>query len=490
MMSKISLSQLEPKAVWENFEQLTKIPRPSKKEGKVLAYLADWAKKNNLEYKQDAAGNIVIKKPATKGMENLTPVALQGHVDMVCESNSGVVIDFDNDPIDAYVDGDFVKAKGTTLGADNGIGVAMGLAILASKDIPHPPIELLCTIDEETGLTGANRLEKDMLNAKILLNLDSEVEGAFTIGCAGGVNTFGSYDYKADAVPTEAKTFQITVTGCQGGHSGLNISDERANAIVMLSRIILRLTRKVNARLVSFDAPGKHNAIPREAKATVMIKNVALSDFKSYLDDCNNVIIKEYISVEPKLRIFYEEVATPKRVLSISAQKKFIESLFVIPHGVYRWSPDIPELVQTSTNLAIVETNSDKITVLTSQRSSVESEKIFLATKVRLAMELGDAFTTFEGGYPAWEPNVNSKILKIATNLYKKMNNKEAKVEAIHAGLECGIIGEKYPGMEMLSFGPNLFDVHTPNEKVQISSVQNIWKYLLELLKNIPENTK
>lgn len=490
MMSKTSLSQLEPKAVWENFEQLTKIPRPSKKEGKVLAYLIEWAKKHNLEYKQDAAGNIVIKKPATKGMENRTPVALQGHVDMVCEKNSDVTIDFENDPIEAFVDGDFVKAKGTTLGADNGIGVSMALGILASNDIPHPPLEALFTIDEETGLTGANRLAKDMLKAKILLNLDSEIEGAFTIGCAGGVNTMGNYDYIADAVPTESKTFRITVTGCRGGHSGININEERANAVVMLSRIILRLTRKVNARLVSFDAPGKHNAIPREAKATVVIKNVALDDFKGYLDDCNNVIIKEYISIEPNLRIFYEEVPAAKRVMTIESQRKFVDSLFVIPHGIFRWSPDIPELVQTSTNLAIVETNDEKITVLTSQRSSVESEKIYLATKVRLAMELGGAFTTYSEGYPAWTPNVKSKILKVATDLYKKIYKKDAVVEAIHAGLECGIIGEKYPGMEMLSFGPNLFDVHTPDEKVQISSVKNVWEYLLELLKNIPENGK
>ena len=489
-MSKTSLSQLEPKAVWENFEQLTKIPRPSKKEGKVLAYLIDWAKKHNLEYKQDAAGNIVIKKPATKGMENRATVALQGHVDMVCEKNSDVKIDFDNDPIEAFVDGDYVKANGTTLGADNGIGVSMALAVLASNDIPHPAIEAIFTIDEETGLTGANRLGTDLLKAKILLNLDSEIEGAFTIGCAGGVNTKGEYDYIPDTVPSESKTFQITVTGCRGGHSGLNISEERANAVVMLSRIILRLTRKVNARLVSFDAPGKHNAIPREAKATVVIKNVALDDFHSYLDDCNNVIVQEYISVEPDLRIFYKEIPTPKRVMSIESQRKFVDSLIVIPHGIFRWSPDIPELVQTSTNLAIVETNDDKITVLTSQRSSVESEKIFLATKVRLAMELGDAFTTYSEGYPAWTPNVKSNILKIATDVYKKMYNKEAKVEAIHAGLECGIIGEKYPGMEMLSFGPNLFDVHTPAEKVQISSVKNVWEYFLELLKNIPENGK
>ncbi|HOV92622.1 MAG TPA: aminoacyl-histidine dipeptidase [Candidatus Kapabacteria bacterium] len=487
-MAKTSLSQMEPKAVWENFEQLTKVPRPSKKEGKVLAYLIDWAKKHNLEYKQDAAGNIVIKKPATKGMENRATVALQGHVDMVCEKNSGVKIDFDNDPIDAYVDGDYVKANGTTLGADNGIGVSMALAVLESKDIPHPAIEALFTIDEETGLTGANRLGTDMLKAKILLNLDSENEAEFTIGCAGGINTRGEYDYIADAVPIESKTFQITVTGCRGGHSGLEIGSDRANAVVMLSRILLRLTRKVNARLVSFDAPGKHNAIPREAKATVVIKNVALDDFKSYLDDCNNVIIMEYIATEPDLRISYEEVPTPKRVMTIDSQKKFIDSLFVIPHGVFRWSPEIPGLVQTSTNLAVIETNDEKISILTSQRSSVESEKIYLSSKVRISMELGNAFTTFSEGYPAWTPNVNSKILKIAKDVYKKTYNKDPKIVAIHAGLECGIIGEKYPGMEMLSFGPNLFDVHSPSERVQISSVKNVWKFLLELLKNIPEN--
>jgi len=490
MMAKTSLSELEPKAVWENFEQLTKIPRPSKKEGKVLAYLVDWAIKHNLEYKQDDAGNIVIKKPATKGMENRATVALQGHVDMVCEKNSNIKIDFDNDPIDAFVDGDFVKANGTTLGADNGIGVAMALALLESKNIAHPPIEALFTVDEETGLTGANRLGTDMLEAKILLNLDSEIEGVFTIGCAGGVNTIGEYNYKSDKVPTECKTYQIVVTGCRGGHSGINIGEERANAIVLLSRIILRLTQELNARLVSFDAPGKHNAIPREAKATIMIQNANFADFKKYIDEYSDILTKEYISIEPNLKIYYEEASTPKRVMTIETQKKFIDSLFVIPHGVCRWSPDIDNLVQTSTNLAVVETNEEKITVLTSQRSSLESEKNYIATKVLLAMELGGAIARHSEGYPSWTPNIKSNILKIAKDVYKNMYGNDPKVEVIHAGLECGIIGDKYQGMEMLSIGPNLFDVHTPDERVQISSVKNVWNYLIELLKNIPEKGK
>lgn len=486
MAKNTGLSSLEPKLVWQSFEELTKIPRPSKKEEKVLEFLKNWAKKNNLQFKQDEAGNLVIKKPATKGMENRIPVALQGHVDMVCEKNSDVEFDFDNDPIQAYVDGDFVKAKGTTLGADNGIGVAMGMAVMLSDNVAHPPLELLLTVDEETGLTGANRLATDMLDAKILMNIDSEEEDAFTIGCAGGVNTIGKYIYVADEVPDESVTYKISVKGLMGGHSGINIHEGRGNAIALLTRIVWKLVNKMNARIVSIDAPGKHNAIPREAFAVVMIKNAALKDFKNYVDECIERMGREYKTKEPDLKIEYKEVEKPSRVMEINAAKKFINSLLVIPHGVFRMSPDIPGLVQTSTNLAVVITSEKEITVLTSQRSSLESEKQHLANKVRASMELGGAEVESSDGYPSWEPNVNSQILHVSEEVYKKVFGKAPQIVAIHAGLECGLVGEKYPGMDMISFGPNLFDVHTPSEKVQISSVQKIWNFLIELLKNVP----
>jgi dipeptidase D len=487
MTKSSGLSNLEPKLVWQSFEELTKVPRPSKKEEKVLEFLKNWAKKHNLQFKQDEAGNLVIKKPATKGMEKRIPVALQGHVDMVCEKNSDVEFDFDNDPIQAYIDGDFVKAKGTTLGADNGIGVAMGMAVMLSDNVAHPPLELLLTVDEETGLTGANRLATDMLDAKILMNIDSEEEDAFTIGCAGGINTIGKYLYVADAVPDESVTYQISVKGLLGGHSGININEGRGNAIALLTRIVWKLVNKMNARIVSMDAPGKHNAIPREAFAVVMIKNAALNDFKLYVDECIERMAREYKTKEPNLTIEYKEVAKPSRVMELNFAKKFINSMLVIPHGVFRMSPDIPGLVQTSTNLAVVLTSEKEVTVLTSQRSSLESEKQHLANKVRASMELGGAEVESSDGYPSWEPNVNSPILHVSEEVYKKVFGKAPQIVAIHAGLECGLVGEKYPGMDMISFGPNLFDVHTPSEKVQISSVQKIWKFLLELLKNVPE---
>jgi dipeptidase D len=488
MAKQNGLSSLEPKAVWQAFEDLTKVPRPSKKEEKILAFMKDWATKNNFTYVQDAVGNIVISKPATKGMENRTPIAIQGHVDMVCEKNSDVNFDFDTQAIEAYIDGDFVKAKGTTLGADNGIGVAMGMALMASTDIPHPALELLCTVDEETGLTGANQLQPGLMKAKIMLNLDSEEEDAFTIGCAGGINTFGVYEYEADEIPTESVAFEIGVKGLLGGHSGINIHEGRGNANVILTRILWKLTRKVNLRLSEFKAPGKHNAIPREAFATVFVKEVALKDFDEYIEDCRMNLRREFATKEPVLEVVVKKIDAPSKVMTHDFQKRFIDSFQVMPHGVFRMSPDIAGLVQTSTNFAVVETFDKEIKVLTSQRSSVESEKIVMASKVQTAMELGGAAVTSSDGYPAWEPDVNSSVLELGKNVYKKVFGKDVIISVIHAGLECGLVAEKYPGMDMLSFGPNLFDVHTPSEKVQISSVQKIWNFLVELVKNIPEN--
>ncbi|OGU61037.1 MAG: hypothetical protein A2X64_10360 [Ignavibacteria bacterium GWF2_33_9] len=488
MANNKSLTSLEPKAVWTAFDQITKIPRPSKKEEKILAFMKEWATKNNFKYVQDKVGNLVISKPATKGMENRTPIAIQGHVDMVCEKNSDVNFDFDTQGIETVIDGDFVKANGTTLGADNGIGVAMGMALMTAPGMEHPPIELLCTVDEETGLTGANQLQPGIMNAKIMINLDSEEEDAFTIGCAGGINTFGEYEYEADTVPSESVAYQIAVKGLLGGHSGINIHEGRGNAIVLLTRILWKLTRKVNARLAEFNAPGKHNAIPREAFATIFVKEAAVADFEEYINDCKVNMDREFATKEPGLFIEVKPIAAPSRVMSHDFQRRLIDSFQVMPHGVYRMSPDIKDLVQTSTNFAIVETNAKSITVLTSQRSSVESEKVVMANKVQTAMELGGAVSTMSDGYPAWEPNVNSPVLELGKQVYKKVFGHNAIISVIHAGLECGLVAEKYPGMDMISFGPNLFDVHTPSEKVQISSVQKIWNFLLELVKNIPDN--
>lgn len=481
------LSDLQPKAVWEFFEQICQYPRPSKKEEKIANFLINWAKERNFEVQKDSFGNFVIRKPATPGMENRKPVAIQGHIDMVCEKNADTVHDFENDPIQPYIDGDWVKAKGTTLGADNGIGIAMGMAILDSKDIAHPPIELLCTLDEETGLTGAINLSRDLLKAEILINLDSEEEGAFTIGCAGGMNTSGSFAYDSDSVPADSLAYTLAIKGLQGGHSGIEIHDGRANAIKLLNRLLYKLSNSLDIRISSLKAGNAHNAIPREAFAVITLPKSQEEEFKNILSEYEKTIKTEYLSKEPGITLFFESAELPQRVITKDMQTKLLKSFYAMPHGVYRMSPDIKGLVQTSTNFAVVDTRDNEIFVLTSQRSSLETEKQDIATMVRSALELGGATVKQGEGYPAWPPNVNSPILQTAIEVYKSMYNKEPKVEAIHAGLECGLIGEKYPGMDMLSFGPNLKEVHTPGEKIQISSTERVFNLLINILKNIPE---
>jgi dipeptidase D len=485
-MAKV-LDNLEPKAVWQYFEEICQYPHCSKKEEPLANYITDWAKKHNFEIKEDDLGNICIKKPATKGMENRKPVVIQGHIDMVCEKNRDVDFDFDKDPIHPVVDGDWVKAKGTTLGADNGVGVAMGMAILASDDIAHPDMEILCTLDEETGLTGAMQLGTDLLDAEILINLDSEEDGSFTIGCAGGLNTSGSFKYEADSVPGDSEAYEIYVKGLKGGHSGLEIGNDRGNAIKFLNRLLWNLTNKYNIRIASFDSGSKHNAIPREGFAVVTVSKAAENDFKKYIEEFNKIVKNEYATNEPNLEVGFEKTDTPNRVMTLSLQKGMLNSFYVCPHGVIRMSPDIDGLVQTSNNLAIVETKENEIFVLTSQRSSVESEKTNAGNMVRASLESGGAEVKHGDGYPAWQPDMSSPILNKAIEVFKDTFDKEPVIEAIHAGLECGLIGEKYPGMDMLSFGPNLEEVHSPDERIQISTVQNCWKLLLGIIENIPE---
>ncbi len=480
------LSGLKPEAVWNYFEEITKVPRPSKKEEKIIAYMIDWAKKMGFEYKTDKLGNVVVKKPATPGMENRKTICIQGHLDMVCEKNSDVEFDFDNDPLQIYVDGDWIKAKGTTLGADNGIGIAMGMAIMTTEGIEHPAIELLGTLDEETGLTGAIQLGTDLLDAEILINLDSEEDGAFTIGCAGGLNTSGTYKYEADAFPSDATAFQMSLKGLRGGHSGIEIHDGRANAAKLLTRIVWNLLRKYGVNLSSFNSGNKHNAIPREAFAVVAVPNATVQEFKDVVAKCNETMQKEYATKEPNLILTAEEVKAPSKIMKNEFAKRLMSSFYAMPHGVIRMSPDIKGLVQTSTNFAIIETRENEIYVLTSQRSSVETEKKFVEGMVVSALELGGAAVQSGDGYPAWEPNVNSPILNQAKDIFIKMYGREPKIEAIHAGLECGLIGEKYPGIDMLSFGPELQDVHSPDERINIPSTERCWNLLVEIVKNTP----
>lgn len=485
-MAKV-LAGLQPQKVWEYFEEITQIPHPSKKEEKIRQYVIDWATAKGFECKSDALGNVVVRKPATPGMENRTPICIQGHLDMVCEKNSDVEFDFDNQGLNIYIDGEWVKANGTTLGADNGIGIAMGMALMDSNEA-HPALEILCTLDEETGLTGAIQLGTDLLNAKILLNLDSEEDGAFTIGCAGGLNTSGTYKYEAAAVPADSSAYKISVKGLRGGHSGIEIHDGRGNAAKFLTRIVYNLMNKMNIRLSSFTSGNKHNAIPREAFGIVAVPNAAKADFEKFIAEFDAMVKKEFATKEPNLTVFAESVEMPNRVMTEEFQKRLIWSFYAMPHGVIRMSPDIAGLVQTSTNFAVIETRDNEVYVLTSQRSSVETEKRNVEGKVRCAFELGGAVVKSGDGYPAWEPNVNSPIVKLSKEIYAKMYGQEPKIEAIHAGLECGLIGEKYPGMDMISFGPTLKDVHSPDEKVHIPAVEKCWNLLLEIVKNIPEN--
>jgi len=480
------LKGIEPQIVWNHFEQILQYPHPSKKEHKLAAFIESWAKEHKFEFLKDKTGNLVVRKPATAGMEDRLPIAIQGHIDMVCEKNSDVTFDFENDPIQAYIDGDWITAKGTTLGADNGIGVAMGMSIMTGG-FPHPDFELLCTLDEETGLTGAMTLATDLLKAKILINLDSEEDGAFTIGCAGGMNSSGTFKYIAEKVPADSIAFEVSLKGMQGGHSGIEIHDGRANALKFCNRFLNNALKKFDIRLSGIKGGSAHNAIPREAFAVLTIPASKEKEFLAFVKEYDSMIKAEYKSKEPNIVCEAKKVDLPKRVMARDMQGKLISSFYAMPTGVYRMSPDIKGLVQTSTNFAVVDTRDDEVFVLTSQRSSVETEKLDMAAVVRAALELGGADVKQGDGYPAWQPNMNSNILKIATDVYKKKYGHDAKIEAIHAGLECGLIGEKYPGMDMLSFGPNLVDVHSPDEKIQISSTKKCFELLQEIINNIPK---
>lgn len=483
------LSNLKPELVWKHFEEITKHPRPSKNEKKVVEYVLSVVKNLGLEYKQDSFGNILVKKPATKGKENLKTVCLQGHLDMVCEKNRDVQHDFDKDPIQIYVDGDWVKAKGTTLGADNGIGVAAALAIMESNDIEHGPLEFLFTLDEETGLTGATNLSQDFLNADILLNLDSEEEGSFYIGCSGGKDTEGRFTYIKDKVPSQSLAYKISVTGLKGGHSGLDIHLGRGNAIKILTRLLWNLQNNFDLRISRIEGGSKRNAIPREAFAEVVISKSKEKEFTGYVNKFTEIVKFELGTVEPNLKISFDKINLPEFVIDKPTQFRLLNTLYALPHGVMKMSADLPDLVETSTNLATINFN-DEIVIGTSQRSSVETEKEDIVSVNRAIFLLANAQVKHGDGYPGWKPDINSEILKEMKKVYYNLYNKEPEVKAIHAGLECGIIKEKYPSMDMISFGPTILGAHSPDERVQISTVEKFYNLLLETLKNIPEKNK
>lgn len=481
-----NLNSLNPALLWKHFEKICSIPHPSRKEKQLAEYIISIGKANNLETVQDKFGNVVIRKPATPGYENRKTAVLQGHLDMVAEKNADVAHDFEKDPIIPYIDGDWVKAKGTTLGADNGIGAAAALAVLESNDIEHGPLEFLFTLDEETGLNGAKSLSSNFLKGDILINLDSEEEGALYIGCAGGKNSVVKFDFKQTKVPKDSIALEITVKGLQGGHSGLNISEERGNAVRIISRVLYYLTLKPGVMLASLNGGSKHNAIPREAFAAIVVKKAAKGKVLKAIDEFNAVIKNEIKSVEKNFELLVKETAIPKFVIDPKTQLNVLAALFSIPNGVVKMSMDIPGLVETSSNLAVVKTAPKNITVTLSHRSSVESEKNEIADRIKAIFELAGAKVKHGEGYPGWQPDINSPILKTMKSVFMNLYNKEPEVKAIHAGLECGIIKEKFPHMDMISFGPTIQGAHSPDEKVQISAVKTFWELLLASLKGVP----
>lgn len=482
-----TIKELQPSAIWNYFHDITQIPRPSKKEEKILAYLLDFAKQHQLDVKQDKAGNILITKPATPGREDAPTVILQSHVDMVCEKNAGVEHDFNNDPIETIVDGDWIKANGTTLGADNGIGVAAQLAVLAATDIAHGKIEALFTIDEETGLTGANSLSKEFLSGNTLINLDTEEEGEIYIGCAGGKGTRAYFKYKEKDAPKGYFWFRVQVRGLRGGHSGSDIDRGFGNANKILARFLYSLTRKKYGMLVSEISGGNlHNAIAREAHALIGVKEKYKEEIRVKINTFLADLREEYKDIEPNLDLLLESTPIPSNVINRKTTEKLIYSLVACPHGVIGMSNDIKGLVETSTNLASIKMLSDQqIEVGTSQRSSVESQKHYVVGMVSSLFTLAGAKVVHSEGYPGWKPNPQSAILELAKEEYKKLYEKEAKVKAIHAGLECGLFLEKYPSLDMISIGPDMTDVHSPDEKMKISSVGKFWDFLVKILEAV-----
>ena len=478
------IRNLEPKAIWNYFSDINAIPRASKKEAKITAFMQQFGNSLGLATAVDDAGNVIIKKPASAGMENKQTVVLQSHLDMVHQKNADTDFDFNIQGINMYVDGDWVKAKGTTLGADNGIGVATIMSILAAKDIPHPPIEALFTVDEETGMTGAKELKGDLLKGHILLNLDTEDDDELTIGCAGGIDVTIDGEYKTKTPVQGSAGFMISLTGLTGGHSGVEIQLGRANANKLMNRVLYNLQKKLNIEIHSIRGGSLRNAIPRESKSVIATKDAKL--VKDEIEKWNEILKAEYRVTDASLKLNAKETSTPATVFETGFQQNFLAAVYACPNGIYRMTPGIEGLVQTSNNIAKIEAAEGKFTVQCLTRSSVDSEKTDLATAIQNSFNACQAKVSFSGEYPGWEPKPDDPVIKMMSDLYQKMFKSAARVDAIHAGIECGIIGGNYPGMQMISFGPNIYGAHSPDERVQISSVQKFWKYLLEILKQIP----
>ncbi len=480
------IRQLEPQQLWNKFADLNAVPRPSKKEERVIAFMKNFGKNLGLETIEDEVGNVIIKKPATSGMEDRTVVVMQSHLDMVHQKNNDTVFDFDTQGIDMYVDGDWVRAKGTTLGADNGLGVATIMAILESTDIEHPAIEALFTIDEETGMTGAMGLKGGLLSGGILLNLDTEEDDEIGVGCAGGIDVTAKRPYQEEETPEFKIGYKITVKGLQGGHSGMQIHEGLGNANKIMNRVLFDCFENFGLRISEIDGGSLRNAIPRESNAIIAIDAIHEDTFLHEMSLQSQTIKSELKTMEPDLEIDVSKIETPEKIMDLGVQEGLTRAIYAACNGVFRMSADIPDLVETSNNIARVIIKDGDIHIGCLTRSSVESSKVDLVNTLRATFELTGCEVEFSGDYPGWAPNMDSPILKVMEGLYEELNGEKPHVAACHAGLECGILGQNYPEMDMISFGPNIKGAHSPDERAQISSAQKYWKFVLEILKRIP----
>jgi len=486
-MPKSAIEGIEPKILWERFYEISQVPRPSKKEEKIIEHFKNLLDQLKLEYKVDKSGNIVAFLPATKGYEKAPIVVLQGHMDMVCEKNKEKVFDFDNDPIDLLKEDGWITADGTTLGADNGIGLAAALAVVTDTDVTHGPIEILCTVDEETGLTGANNLEPGFITGKIMLNMDSEEDGAFYVGCAGGIDTVATLKIEPEPVPKGTTAYELHVTGLKGGHSGLDIQTGRGNAIKILARALNQLN-EVGYSLAGLDGGSLRNAIPREAEAIIFLTADGATKAEKLIEELQGKVYNEFKTPDGGVKIELKKSdSSPEVVYSDSLKDRIVDSLLALPHGVIAMSPDLEGLVETSTNLATIKVVDKNIRIGTSQRSSIESAKDFIAENVAAIFRLAGSDAEVGDGYPGWKPNMNSEILKVSKDVFKKLFNKEAEIKAIHAGLECGILEGKNPGLDMISFGPTIQGAHSPDEKINIETVEKFYTLLKGILKEIAD---
>lgn len=481
------IRNLEPQALWNKFADLNAVPRASKKEERVIAFMKQFGEKLGLETQIDKVGNVIIRKPASVGMEDRKAIVMQSHLDMVHQKNNDTHFDFDTQGIDMYLDGDWVRARETTLGADNGLGVATIMAILESKEIKHPPLEALFTIDEETGMTGAMGLKGGLLKGEILLNLDTEEDDEIGIGCAGGIDVTATRNYKLVSPSENSTAFHITVTGLQGGHSGMDIHKGLGNANKLMNRLLFKAIEEFDAQIAYIDGGSLRNAIPRESNALVVVSITHKEAFLAEMKLLTKDIKTEFKTLEPGLKLEIKEALMSEKVMDSDAQELLVKSIYAAHNGVFRMSPAIEGLVETSNNVARVLVKDGSIHIGCLTRSSVESSKMDLANSLRSTFELMGCEVKLSGDYPGWEPNPDSAILKVLDDIYYKMNGEKAKIAACHAGLECGILGQNYPGMDMISFGPTIKGAHSPDERASISSTQKYWKFVLEILENIPK---